>query len=60
MEIVLIGYGKMGKEIEKIALERDHVITNKFDVENIQDFTVENLKKADAAIEFTQPGSCIP
>ncbi len=47
----------MGKEIEKIALEKGHEIIYKFDVSNKDDFTVENLKKSDVAIEFTQPDS---
>jgi 4-hydroxy-tetrahydrodipicolinate reductase len=55
MKIALIGYGKMGKEIEKIALERGHEILFRFDITNREDFTVENLKKTDVAIEFTQP-----
>jgi len=57
MKIALIGYGKMGKEIEKIALERKHEITFKFDINNKNEFTVENLKKTDVAIEFSQPNS---
>ena len=57
MKIALIGYGKMGKEIEKIALERGHEILYRFDVTNKEDFIVDNLKKADVAIEFTQPDS---
>jgi len=57
MKIALIGYGKMGKEIEKIALKRGHEIIFKFDVNNKNEFTSENLKKADVAIEFTQPDS---
>ncbi len=57
MKIALIGYGKMGKEIEKIALERGYEILFKFDVNNKEEFTVENLKKANVAIEFTQPDS---
>ncbi len=57
MKIALIGYGKMGKEIEKIALERGHEIIFKFDINNKNEFTPENLKKADVAIEFTQPDS---
>ncbi len=59
MKIALIGYGKMGKEIEKIALERNHQILYKFDIDNIDEFTPENLKKADIAIEFTQPDSAL-
>ena len=57
MKIALIGYGKMGKEIEKIALERGHKILYKFDVNNKDDFNAEYLKNADVAIEFTQPDS---
>ena len=59
MKIALIGYGKMGKEIEKIALERGHEIALKIDVDNQKDLTVENLKKCDVAIEFTIPASAV-
>lgn len=57
MKIAIIGYGKMGKEIEKIAIERGHEIVFKFDLSNSNEFTVENLKKTDVAIEFTEPSS---
>ena len=57
MNIALIGYGKMGKTIEEIALQRGHQIVLKIDIDNAADFTSENLKKADAAIEFTGPHS---
>jgi len=57
MKIALIGYGKMGKEIEKIALERGHEIIYKFDVVDRESFTKENLNNVDVAIEFTQPES---
>ncbi|NPA45481.1 MAG: 4-hydroxy-tetrahydrodipicolinate reductase, partial [Chlorobi bacterium] len=57
MRIALIGYGKMGKEIEKIAIERGHEIIFKFDITNNNEFTTDNLKKVDVAIEFTQPDS---
>jgi len=59
MKLALIGYGKMGKEIEKIALERGHEIALKIDVNNQKDLTVENLKKCDVAIEFTMPASAV-
>lgn len=55
MKIAIIGYGKMGKIIEKIALQRNHQILFKFDIDNQDQFTVENLKKADVALEFTTP-----
>ena len=57
MNIALIGYGKMGKAIEAIALERGHSISLKIDISNQQDFTKENLQTADAVIEFTGPHS---
>ena len=55
MNIALIGYGKMGKEIEKIALKRGHTVVLKVDVNNKDTVTKEDLKKADVAIEFTTP-----
>jgi 4-hydroxy-tetrahydrodipicolinate reductase len=55
MKIALIGYGKMGKTIERIALKRGHEIVLKVGIENIGDNTVENIRWADAAIEFTGP-----
>lgn len=57
MKIALIGYGKMGKEIEKIALDRGHEIVLKIDVTNPEDLTIANLQNADVAIEFTVPAS---
>ncbi|MFT7332673.1 MAG: 4-hydroxy-tetrahydrodipicolinate reductase [Sphingobacteriales bacterium] len=59
MKIALIGYGKMGKEIEKIALERNHDIGLKITANNLEDFTVENLKKCDVAIDFSLPTSAV-
>ncbi len=57
MNIALIGYGKMGKAIEEIALQRGHKIVLKIDDENLADFTKDNVIKADVAIEFTGPHS---
>lgn len=57
MKIALIGYGKMGKTIEQIALDRGHKIVLTIDITNQHDLTVENLRKADVAIEFTIPTS---
>jgi 4-hydroxy-tetrahydrodipicolinate reductase len=59
MKIALIGYGKMGKEIEKIALQKGHEIVLKIHAENRDDLTIENLKQADVAIEFTTPDSVV-
>jgi 4-hydroxy-tetrahydrodipicolinate reductase len=55
MNIALIGYGKMGKEVEAIALQRGHHIVLVTDHLSPELFTTENLRKADAAIEFTSP-----
>jgi len=57
MNIALIGYGKMGKAIETIALEKGHQIVLKIDINNAADFNKENISKADVAIEFTGPHS---
>ena len=59
MKIALIGYGKMGRTIEEIAISRGHEIVLKIDVSNAEDLTQENLKKADVAIEFTTPDSAV-
>ncbi|MFN8166862.1 MAG: 4-hydroxy-tetrahydrodipicolinate reductase [Bacteroidia bacterium] len=55
MKISLIGYGKMGKTIEKLAIERGHTIVRIFDVDNKGDLNETTLKEADVVIEFTQP-----
>ena len=55
MKIALIGYGKMGKTIERIARERGHEIVSVIDVDNLDDFDSEAFKSADVAIEFTIP-----
>lgn len=59
MKIALIGYGKMGKEIEKIALDRGHEVVLKIDITNPEDLNISNLQKADVAIEFTIPTSAV-
>ena len=55
MKIALIGYGKMGKMIEQIALERGHEIVSIIDIDNQQDFDSPAFASADVAIEFTAP-----
>lgn len=59
MNIALLGYGKMGKEIEAIAIQRGHNIVLKVDETNANTFTNEELKKADVAIEFSTPHTVI-
>ncbi len=55
MKIALIGYGKMGKMIEEIALSRGHEIVSIIDIGNQQDFDSAAFAQADVAIEFTSP-----
>lgn len=57
MKIALIGYGKMGKAIEEVALKRGHTVNLKIDIDTIDSFTKENLQHCDVAIEFTGPHS---
>ena len=59
MKIALIGYGKMGKAIEEIVLQRNHTAPLKIDINNIDTFTKENLLQCDVAIEFTGPHSAV-
>jgi 4-hydroxy-tetrahydrodipicolinate reductase len=59
MKIALIGYGKMGKAIEEIALYKKHEIILRIERTNVQDLSKENIKMADVAIEFTNPESAI-
>jgi 4-hydroxy-tetrahydrodipicolinate reductase len=56
MNIAILGYGKMGKEIEKIALERNHKVLLIVDIDNQSELTSENLLNIDVAIDFSIPG----
>jgi 4-hydroxy-tetrahydrodipicolinate reductase len=57
MKVALIGYGKMGKAIEEIALSRGHQVVLRVTIDNVEDNTIERIKEADVAIEFTGPDS---
>ena len=57
MKIAIIGYGKMGKTIERLAISKGHEIKLIIDHDNIEDLSTENLSKVDVAIEFSQPES---
>lgn len=59
MKIALIGYGKMGHEIEKIARERGHEIVSVIDMNEEEKFNSHEFKSADVAIEFTSPKSAL-
>ncbi len=57
MKVAILGFGKMGQIIEKIALERGHNILLKINQNNIDELNIENLKKADVVIDFSTPES---
>lgn len=57
MKIALIGYGKMGKEIEQIALSRGHEIVSVIDDKSLDNFESPAFASADVAIEFTTPAT---
>ncbi|MCM1520569.1 MAG: 4-hydroxy-tetrahydrodipicolinate reductase [Lachnoclostridium sp.] len=59
MKLALIGYGKMGHAVERIARERGHEIVSVIDKDNLSDFDSEAFCRADAAIEFTTPSTAV-
>lgn len=59
MNIALVGYGKMGREIERIALERGHTFVSIIDIDNREDFNSEAFRSAQVAIEFSRPDAAL-
>ena len=57
MKAAIIGYGKMGHEIEKILVDRGHEVALIIDLNNAADLNAENLAGVDVAIEFTTPAT---
>ena len=57
LKIGLIGYGKMGKTIEKIAIKKGHEISLRISSSNVLDLNAQSLNLLDVAIEFTSPES---
>ncbi len=55
MNICIIGYGKMGKEIEKTAIARGHQVNLIIDIQNREDLISKELSSSDVAIDFTRP-----
>lgn len=55
MKIAIIGYGRMGHEVEKAALAAGHSVVCRIDVDNRADFDSEEFLGADVAIEFSRP-----
>jgi 4-hydroxy-tetrahydrodipicolinate reductase len=59
MKIALVGYGKMGKTIERIAIERGHTISHRIDLNNAATLADITPDTTDVAIEFTSPESAL-
>ncbi len=59
MNIIILGYGKMGKAIEEIALDRGHTISHKININNINALKFIEPDEVDVAIEFSQPDSAV-
>lgn len=57
MNIVLLGYGKMGQLIEKFAVKRGHQVVLVVDKDNRDKITVEDIKAGDVAIDFSEPAA---
>jgi 4-hydroxy-tetrahydrodipicolinate reductase len=57
MNIALVGYGKMGRAIEKVAQERGHAIVLRIDMDNANELNEDSSAGIDAAVEFTGPDS---
>ncbi|MCS7005772.1 MAG: 4-hydroxy-tetrahydrodipicolinate reductase [Cytophagales bacterium] len=57
--IALIGYGKMGKTIEQIAIERGNTISKIVDIHNQDELVFLSPENTDVAVEFTQPESAV-
>lgn len=57
MNIALVGYGRMGHEIEEMALKRGHTVNLIIDIDNKSDMIPEKFSNVDAVIEFTSPES---
>ncbi|MDR2912923.1 MAG: 4-hydroxy-tetrahydrodipicolinate reductase [Alistipes sp.] len=55
MRVAIIGYGKMGQEIEKLLTARGHKVGLIIDVQNAADLRAEKMTNIDVAIEFTTP-----
>jgi 4-hydroxy-tetrahydrodipicolinate reductase len=59
LKIALLGYGKMGKAVEKIALSKNHEIVYKVNLENAYDFMPISLENVDVAIDFSMPSAAV-
>ena len=57
MNIGIIGYGKMGEEIEKKAIQKGHKILFKINSKNTHELNSKNISKVDVAVEFSTPNT---
>ena len=57
MRVAIIGYGKMGHEIEQVLIQRGHTVALIIDQNNTEDLCAEKLAGVDVAIEFTTPNT---
>ena len=57
MKTAIIGYGKMGREIEQILKERGHEVALIIDIDNTHQLDADHLKGIDVALEFTTPST---
>lgn len=55
MKTAIIGYGKMGHEIESVLKSRGHEVVLIIDINNAEQLNAQNLAKVDVAIEFSSP-----
>ena len=55
MNIAIVGYGKMGRIIEEVAISRGHTVDVKIDLNNLHDFNKDVFAAIDVTIEFTGP-----
>jgi 4-hydroxy-tetrahydrodipicolinate reductase len=59
MKVALIGYGKMGKEIEPVLVQRGHVISGMINSGDNRESKLQKINGADVAIEFSRPEAVV-
>lgn len=59
MKIVILGYGKMGHEVEQMALQRGHEVAYRIDTEQDWYYNIDGIADCDVVIEFSTPDTAI-
>ena len=59
MKILLLGYGKMGQLIDKLATAKGHEVVGRINIDNRNELAQFNSSNVDAAIEFSQPEAAV-